>query len=285
MPHAIEPKLQFEDLPRELLEEILNLMPTKSLVIASRTSKYIHDIATYIISRRLRHALHVEGYRLVFECYEAADMYNHPYNNCEYTGTYIGTESSAPAAKLNSLPPFDGEKEEFNPLPKLYTRYTPTPFDASCQNGISNSPASSTVTIDSGDLFTQVCASASLVKLGSMIPVFESFFRVRREWLDRACEGGDDNIVWVGMGEDVGLELNVSGKRISGPAIHGGVRGREEDPAVQYHVDYESLVIRATYLLEMIEQKKPASFYQSISLVSQPEEAPMPTMDTSLVVF
>ncbi|KAK6542886.1 hypothetical protein TWF694_006825 [Orbilia ellipsospora] len=295
MPHVIEvseePKPRFEDLPRELLEEILSLMPTRSLVVASQTSKYIHDIATYILSRRLRRVLHTEGYRLIFEGYVAEDSLSHPYNHCEYTGLHLGPESTAPAIKLISQPLFnynDSEteegEEEVNPLPKLYTHYTPTPFDSSYENSVPNSIASTTVTVDSGDLFTQVCVSGSLIKRGSVIPVFDTFFRVRRDWLDRACEGKDGGVVWVGLGEDVGVRLKARGRRVVGPAVHSGVRGREEEPAVEYTIDYESLVVRATYLLEMVEKKKPASFFENLSLVSQ-TTTEMPALDAPVLVY
>ncbi|KAF3925860.1 hypothetical protein ABW20_dc0103809 [Dactylellina cionopaga] len=264
-------------------------MPTRSLAIASRTSKYIHDIATYIINRRLRNALEVDGYKLVFECYPADDKESHPCNHCEYLGVNTSAKSSPPPSqKLRSISSRlynSGDQEDFNPLTNLYSHHKPTPFDASYPSGISSAPASTTVTIDSGDIFTQVCASANLVKPGSVIKVFESFFRVRRDWLDRACEGTEqEDVVWVGIGENVGLKISASGKKVVGPAIHGGVRGREEEPAVEYRVEYESLVIRATYLLEMVEKKKPGSFFQNLSAVAQPK-VEVPAMDVTVLAY
>ncbi|KAK6534986.1 hypothetical protein TWF281_006285 [Arthrobotrys megalospora] len=281
MPHAIElPKLQFEDLPRELIEEILSLMPTRSLVMVSGTSKLIHDIATYILSRRLRHTLHIEGYKLVFECYAADDKFDHPFNHCEYTGTQVGAENcAAPTKKFQKVPYFteddEEEGEECNALAKLYSHFTPRSYDLEAPI------PSTTVTIDSGDLFTQVCASASLIKLSkspyggvqSVIPVCESFFRVKRNWLDAACESQEKpTMTWVGMGENMGLKLNVTGRKVVGPAISGGVRGRDqEDEAVEYGVEYDGIVIRASYLLEMVEKRQHASFFQNLRLVAEEE--------------
>ncbi|KAF3085784.1 hypothetical protein TWF102_009306 [Orbilia oligospora] len=297
MPHAIDsielPKLQFEDLPRELIEEILSLMPTRSLVMISGTSKLIHDIATYILSRRLRHTLHIEGYRLIFECYAADDKFNHPFNHCEYIGTHVGAENSAEATKKFQKVPYfteDDEGEECNPLANLYSNFTPRSFN------IDSQPPSTTVTIDSGDIFTQICASASLVKLSnseyggvtSIIPVCESFFRVKRDWLDSAAtyEGLQQNnpIAWVGMGENMGLKLNVTGRRIVGPAVSGGVRGRDqEDEAVEYGVEYDGVVIRASYLLEMVEKKQHTSFFQNLKLASEEESVTGGLQETTTV--
>ncbi|KAK6350441.1 hypothetical protein TWF718_003632 [Orbilia javanica] len=257
-------------------------MPTRSLVMVSGTSKLIHDIATYILSRRLRHTLHVEGYKLIFECYAADDKFNHPFNHCEYTGTHVGAENSAAATKKFQKVPYftkdDGDEEECNPLAKLYSHFTPRSFN------IDSPTPSTTVTIDSGDIFAQICASASLIKLSnseyggvtSFIPVCESFFRVKRSWLDSACEEGSKQgafpMAWVGMGENMGLNLNITGRKVVGPAVSGGVRGRDqEDEAVEYGVEYSGVVIRASYLLEMVEKKQHASFFQNLKLVNEEE--------------
>ncbi|KAK6506664.1 hypothetical protein TWF481_005123 [Arthrobotrys musiformis] len=302
MPHAIDtlelPKLQFDHLPRELIEEILSLMPTRSLVQVSGTSKLIHDIATYILSRRLRHTLHIEGYKLIFECYAADDQFNHPFNHCEYTGTHVGAENTAAATKKFQKVPYfteDDDEEECNPLAKLYSHFTPRTFNTEAPT------PSTTVTIDSGDIFTQICASASLIKLSgsshnggvqSVIPVCESFFRVKRDWLDSACEKSgkqETPMTWVGMGENMGLRLNITGRKVVGPAVSGGVRGRDqEDEAVEYGVEYEGMVIRASYLLEMVEKKQHASFFQNLKFVADEEEeeaVAVETMGSALAVF
>ncbi|KAK6349457.1 hypothetical protein TWF696_005741 [Orbilia brochopaga] len=260
-------------------------MPTRALAVAAGTSKLIHDIASYILAQRLRHTLELGGYQLIYECYAAEDKYNHPYNHCEYNGAHAGTQ----AQKL--------KPSEFNSLSTLYTHFTPTPYDAShrfqqqCQiSSVMPSqqlqPAWTSVTIDTGDLFTQVCAIAKLVRIGargerSVIPVFESFFRVRRDWLDDACEegnsvDGDSGVVWVGMGENVGLKLRVGERRITGAC-------REDEPAVQYRVEYQSLVIRATYLLEAIEKRKHSSYIHAVSFMPQP--AAIPALEPAVMAY
>ncbi|KAK6362311.1 hypothetical protein TWF730_006007 [Orbilia blumenaviensis] len=291
MPHAIElHKLQFENLPRELIEEILSLMPTRSLVMVSGTSKLIHDIATYILSRRLRHTLQVEGYELIFECYAADDKFNHPFNRCEYNGTQVGAENRpAVSAMFQKVPYFiENDDEECNPLAKLYSHFTPRSYNL-------DAPIpSTTVTIDSGDIFTQVCASVSLIKLSrsllggvqSIIPIYESFFRVKRDWLDSAATCGnrlEGPVTWVGMGENMGLKLNVTGRRVVGPAMICGIRGRDqEDETVEYEIEYDGVIMRASYLLEMVEKKQHASFFQNLKLVAEEEEE-IETLETSAV--
>ena len=53
----------------QLVEEILSHLPSDALFLASGTSRLIHEIASYLVYRRLRHAFEIEGYKLIYECY------------------------------------------------------------------------------------------------------------------------------------------------------------------------------------------------------------------------
>ncbi|KAF3936726.1 hypothetical protein ABW19_dt0201358 [Dactylella cylindrospora] len=225
-------------------------MSTKCLLAASATSKFLHDIATYINNRRIRQVLEVEGYQGIYECYAPIDKYNHPYNHCSYTGTYPENESLTAKGKT-SLYSFE-DVESFHPASKLYSHFIPSAYDASHATSVSPQPTSSLVTLEVGELFTQICASACLIRTGpkrgifeSVIPVFESFFRVKRDWLDECCEaaengkGTEAKVMWVGMGENVGLKLRVKGRKVIGGGGYTGLRGYEEEPAVEYIVEYQ----------------------------------------------
>jgi len=222
---------------------------------------------------------------------------SHPYNYCEYLGTFnsgydgplarVGSrkESQAQQASISQIeiepaddkkcessstspnqplldihtsPLIEEQSEAFNPLARLYTHFRPQPPEGAPAD---QPYAKTTVCLDSGEIFAQICAQSCLVKVGpkrglfeSVIPVFESFFRVKRNWLEDAVQDGDcGKILWVGMGENVGLRLKIGDRTWRGSEIM--VRD-EEEMAVSYLVEYQEIVIRTAYLLEMIEKSK-----------------------------
>ncbi|KAF3915468.1 hypothetical protein ABW21_db0201362 [Orbilia brochopaga] len=113
----------------------------------------------------------------------------------------------------------------------------------------------------------------------SVIPVFDSFFRVQRDWLDAACKesDGDNGVIWVGLGQNVGLKLRVGERQVIRTS-------RDEEPAVQYRVEYQSLVIRAAYLLENFEKRR-HSYIQTISLTQPHQPVPLSALDPAVLVY
>ncbi|EON68215.1 hypothetical protein W97_07473 [Coniosporium apollinis CBS 100218] len=137
------------------------------------------------------------------------------------------------------------------------------------------------VSLDSHELFTQLCAQIHLVRVGPrnglfrcFVEVEEGVVRVWRGWLgERACAGGkemlgakgkqrDDGVVevrvekegilWVKPGENVGLRFRVRERvfRREGPVL----LRMDEEVAVTYEIEYEELLVRTSHLLLSLEK-------------------------------
>jgi len=108
--------------------------------------------------------------------------------------------------------------------------------------------AHTNISLDPSEFFTQMCSMAQLVKTGprqglfqSVVPVFENWFRLRREWLEETAAATSSKypngrLVWV-ESENIGLVVKVTRKGRVRPIL---MDAREEDrlPAifeVQYH--------------------------------------------------
>ncbi len=130
--------------------------------------------------------------------------------------------------------------------------------------------------LDEDELFSQLCTSASLVKVGSKRGLFlghtsisKDVVRVWRHWLatqaayepqDRseACAGSEPRnnmILWTDYRtQNVGLLLRV----VEHEASHGApllIRA-DEDPPMSYSLQYEKLLIRTSQLLLRLEQSE-----------------------------
>jgi hypothetical protein len=324
--------------------EILSHLSTRCLLLASQTSRFVYDIAAYLLHRRIRQALREERYQLIQECYipsekcmdtpdcrrgyapcaddasrifpvgelcfsdpfflmeynfrklswqerklrggremtccdgvsdgDARRVDTHPYTHCEYRGTYLGYDEPTgegedslderpgdPKSRHSSRSDGTSRSKLASPLSTFYTHFLPTksslapPDDTPPTGsfaGTSDEPdglASTTVSLDSGETFAQVCAQASLIKSGpkrglfeSVIPVFENFFRLKREYLDEALEEGSSStgkIIWVDMNENVGLKVKVGSEEAKDANRNASLA---EDAAASYKVYYQGML-------------------------------------------
>jgi len=130
------------------------------------------------------------------------------------------------------------------------------------------------VSLDAHELFTQLCAQSSLVRMGphglltSSVTIEEGVVRIWREWLARmvgtpnttaaadnkgkaqvveqqVCE--DERVLWVDNAKNVGLRLKVKERkwRRDNPILVSS----EEEVAVSYSIEFEGklvLCIRGT---------------------------------------
>src|SRR5438552_10298826 len=98
-PSRAPPKTGLCDLPREvvhqyplavlaitnfqlhkLIEGILSYLPTRNLVLIAPTSHTFYSAVSYLVHQRVRDAIAVEDYHLIYECYLPSEKLPHPYN-------------------------------------------------------------------------------------------------------------------------------------------------------------------------------------------------------------
>lgn len=137
-----------------------------------------------------------------------------------------------------------------------------------------------TVNLDSHELFSQLCLSTSLVKLGPVTGVFPSVveaasgvIRVWRHWLReqavRTQKAGQDNVLdpddedegnanvlWVDWKKDIGLRVRVR-ERIWLRGVQAPILeevGDLDERPVSYAIEIKEVVIRTSHLILAIER-------------------------------
>ena len=146
----------------------------------------------------------------------------------------------------------------------------------------SNEKVEHTVNLDSHELFSQLCLSTSLVKLGPVTGVFPSVveaaggvIRVWRHWLreqavrrprarqdnvlgpeDEDEDEGNENVLWVDWKRNIGLRVRVRERTwlrgVQAPILEE-VEELDERP-VSYAIEIEEVVIRTSHLILAIER-------------------------------
>lgn len=142
------------------------------------------------------------------------------------------------------------------------------------------------VHLDGGELFTQLCATTNLVKVGPRNGLFQSFVgvsdgvvRVWRDWLLERSEADrlgssampttskldtdfgyasttDRGVLWTSPAADVGIRFRVRKRtwRRTGMPLLVPMNAAQEDVPVSYEIAYEELLVRATRLLQVTER-------------------------------
>ena len=251
------------DIPHEILVSILSSFPTRTLLPLVLVDQKFHSTIF-----RLLLAAAIPDYKIILEAYHPSRRNTEPYLFCAYLGT--DGLSSKHEGEGSLYEDCNGAAGRLGKLGQLYSRFRPEspgvegsmplrriagaiPAQAAgsttqpiYRNGGDGGAKKIThaLNIDSGELFTQFCAYASLVRLGPRRGVFlstvhivesgEGVMRVWTEWLqDRAAEtkkleeeekedtlqrtptdlkpsiADDKSIIWTNYKRNTGLRVAV----------------------------------------------------------------------------
>ena len=258
---------------QQILSQILIGISTRELLPLAIVSCRFHDVILGILHRRLLAAAALEDYKLIFECFHPAAKNQDPYLYCDYLGT-PGLSDTTEGQGL-----FYGNDENFGHLGRLtslYSRFRPIKPESerrvflrhpagqspglpnpsivlptpSSSNSRAEGYVSHNISLDTDELFSQLCVSASLGRIGtrrgifrSLVEVSDGLVRVMRDWLGKRAhatqpEDGDTRTLWLSNHCDVGLRVrNVRERTWHRPApilMH-----RDEDPAVRFVIEFE----------------------------------------------
>ncbi|KAH8900305.1 F-box domain-containing protein, variant [Thozetella sp. PMI_491] len=277
-------------IPNEILLGILDGLSTRDLLPLAQVSRHFMAAVLRILDHRLTQASRLPDQRLILECYHPSAKISTPYFFCDYLYTSPlevgGTEEEAGDGRglstLNSLySRFRPVVQEENRRARL--RY-PTQAQAAVQAGSQDDAGPSQprpeperpahdIAFDDGELFSQLCTVANLVKVGpkrglflSHVNISDAVIRVWRHWLAEqavrtqagAVEGHlDDGILWAdSRTRNVGLRFRVVEHEVA--PQHGApvLVGADEDLPVAYRLEYDELLVRTNQLLLMVEKSE-----------------------------
>ncbi|TKX24715.1 F-box domain-containing protein 3 [Elsinoe australis] len=275
-------------LPFELLSLILSHLPNPSLVSLTPVSRQLHHASLHQLHSRLLHATDLDSHTLILECYHPSAKLVASHLFCTSLGT-PGLESPLDyevGQEVGRLKHLCGLYTRFLPQRKEPEERTVRRHPAGDVPGSRTHPASraaeagtkgngmlvaETVSLDAGELFSQLCCVTNLVKMApgrrrlitNIMEVSDGMIRVWRDWLGRrnGVVGkkrevlGDEGILWVNnSGDSVGIKFRVKERsfRRDQPVLFAS----EDEVAVSYYIEFEELLIKTTYLLDKIERSK-----------------------------
>ncbi|KAH7031525.1 uncharacterized protein B0I36DRAFT_123792 [Microdochium trichocladiopsis] len=275
-------------LPTEILIHILAHFPTRQLLSLATLSRRFYDLVGRLHYSRLLEASRLDDHVMVLECYHPSVKISTPTLYCEYLGT-DGIQEAGKGVHLASL---HSLYSRFRPSGSADTGRGPPPIAG---RNIYGGPSDSTglahdLFLDSGELFSQLCTQASIIKVDpsrglflSISSITEGVIRVWRKWLqiqsrvsDLAASSptrqglekggskpspvgespagstGHSVILWTDvLTENVGLKFRVVEKTIENPPL---LVGPNDEPPVAYTLQYEELLVRTNALLLSLER-------------------------------
>ncbi|KAI0866608.1 hypothetical protein F4860DRAFT_457915 [Xylaria cubensis] len=263
----------FDTLPNELIINVLDALPTRSLLPLAAVSRRLRGLVGRLHYYRLVEATVLQGRELILECYHPSDRISTPSLFCKYLATDGLSEAGEDAnmEDLNQLysrfKPFLGEE---NRRPRA--RRPTTRVIEGKEEPLIEVP-SYDVNLEEGELFTQLCAVTNLIKVGprrglfvSIDNVTDGVIRVWRDWLRKQAEqsateqqqvgqrySDDSSILWTDTSKNVGVKFRVLPKEESQTPL---LIGRNEDPPVSYTLEYQELIVRTNRLLLTLEDSE-----------------------------
>ncbi|KAI1775415.1 hypothetical protein F4818DRAFT_441511 [Hypoxylon cercidicola] len=260
--------LSMDSLPNEIIIQVLNQFPTRSLLALAAVCRRFYGLVGRVHFTRLVEAAQLRDHQVILECYHPSERISTPSLFCEYLGMDGLIEA--------------GDEARLGDLDDLYARFRPFVGDEERRPRSSRQPGaafaqeiqpaklpSHEIFLDSDELFSQLCTVTNLVKMGprqglfsSIANVNDTVIRVWRDWLhreaartarnqQRASSALDDpSILWTDSSKTVGLRFRVvEDQSAPAPVLFG----REEEPSVTYSLEYQELLIRANWLLLSFE--------------------------------
>lgn len=218
-------------------------------------SRRFHSVVHSLLRMRLLHAASLSNRELILECYHPTAKLSTPYLVCDASGN--AWEELNAASDLNALTTHYThfkptlKEEDMRPRRRHPRRAGQIPHLHQ-----EDEVATVDVTLDSCELFTQLCAVTNVVTLGPRKGLFtghvnvgDGVVRVWRDWLaGRAGKEpgqGEESILWADSRKDVGVRFRVLEKDSS--ALQQPLLiGRDEDPVVSYSLVYEGQLKKKT---------------------------------------
>ncbi|KAI0204796.1 hypothetical protein F4808DRAFT_412202 [Astrocystis sublimbata] len=264
----------FDTLPNELILNVLDNLPTRSLLPLAAVSRRLHALVGRLHYYRLVEAIELQDRELILESYHPSDRLSTPSLFCKY----LGTDGMSEAGE-------DANMEDMN---QLYSRFKPFLGDENrrprarrpttrviegLEEPLAAEVPSYDVNLDAGDLFAQLCAVTNLVKVGprrglflSIDNVADGVIRVWREWLREQAERcateqqqvehtcpSDSSILWIDASKNVGVKFRVLPREEAQTPV---LLSRDEEPPVSYTLEYQELLVRTNRLLLTLEDSE-----------------------------
>ena len=229
-------------------------------------------------------AASLKDHKLILECYHPSSKFTEPYLFCDYLGTpglndhtkctlsMYETSGVGRLGKLRKIysrfrPTRDTDKRVVRSHPVGDIQGSNTFPSTAVGHRSSNDTVTHTVSLDSHELFSQLCIVANLVRLGphrgvflSCVDVMEGVVRVWRNWLEERArapivraqsvnpcsndgqavgqvDDEPDRMIWVDSVRNVGIRVQVKEKKWRQDThvlLH-----RDEDQALSYSVEFE----------------------------------------------
>jgi hypothetical protein len=193
----------------QLFVHILTSFSTRTLLPLATVSYRFHDIVLRLLHHRLAAAASLQDRNLILECFHPTTKYSAPGFSCDYIGTDGLSDDIEGTGKLYAGLDRVGR---LGRLAGLYSKFRPQEVDSERKPrrlrhpagdipGTSNtnssqdlldlpSVPSQTISLESHELFSQLCTNTILVKVGpkrglflSAVTVGEGVIRVFRRWL------------------------------------------------------------------------------------------------------
>lgn len=272
----------------QLLYDILQSFTTKHVLTFAPVSRRFHAISVRILQNRLTAAATLLDHVLMLELYPPSARLTAGKLFCTSLGTSglddKSIERLSDSEKIGHLGKavysrFRPQHQEILRRPSLKhpcgdvpgSRTHPSSADPMIHkyNAESNL-VSQEVSLDAGELFTQLIATLMLVKPGprpdtilTAVEVCEGTIRVWRDWLAKqaktettasfSAQADDSTVLWVNTADHaVGVKFRVRERKWKrdNPVLFYS----EEEVAVSYTVDLEEVVVRTSHLLFMVEE-------------------------------
>jgi hypothetical protein len=220
---------------------------------------------------------------MMLECYHPVEKLYTPYLYCDhlYTDSLDGLEaaSDSDTDSASSLCGLRDVYSHFRPLEPNETRRERTRTGGRYpwrgrrrgsssaghgrENGTLPQPPHIDIYLDIGELFSQLCTTTNIVRVGprpglflSHVNVSDDVVRVWRDWLaEQAAIGqaeGEGAVLWVDSTRDIGLKFRVAEKDIQDE--HPVLVANDEELPVAYRLTFEELLVRTGRLLLMLEK-------------------------------
>ncbi|KAF5673826.1 f-box protein domain-containing protein [Fusarium heterosporum] len=256
-----------DTLPNEILLSIISPFSTQELLSIAPTNRRIYSLATRLLHQRLVQAAPLPDNKLILECYHPSDQLYTPYLACNYQHTLARdgppvNEDAPRLADLRRL--YASFRPVFAPENRTVRRSRRHSTEAQPSDDVEDDTVTQDVNLDDGELFSQLCAVTNLVKEGprsglfiSHVNIVDGVVRVFRKWLAEMASRQDtshsdsENIIWVGKYNNVGIRFSVAPAPSETMPL---ISGPGDDPPVHYKLVYQELLVRATSLLNAVEQ-------------------------------
>jgi hypothetical protein len=273
--------------------------PTRTLLPLASVSRRFHDLILRIVHHRLLAAASLQDHKLILECFHPSAKLTTPGLLCDYIGTdglskgfndevdlYKDVDRVGRLGKLAGIYSHFrpvGPDEERRPRRQRHPAgdvpgypNVSNVFPAASSSNKAEVP-SETVSLESHELFSQLCTIANLVKavpnvgfLLSCITIGEGVIRIWRDWLaeravlhrsrgessigtssrsaasNAATFEDRERILWLDNGCNVGIRLRVIEREDLGTPI---LMKLDEDAHVTYSIEYEGMLLDSGFYI------------------------------------